>query len=328
MREAQRARGEKTRYDGRWRPEPGKVLPPPPAGVKPVVRFRQPEDGIVTWDDLVKGPISIRNEEIDDLIILRPRAEDAPRAPARWACRPTTSRGGRRLGHGHHACLPRRRAHQQHALADQHLGAPGAAPLPQFGHCPMILGDDGAEAQQAPRRGQRHGLRRRPATCPRPCSTTWRAWAGATATTSCSRASRWCSGSTAATWPRARRSGTRPSWPGSTRTTSSRPTTRAWPAAGAQQLATRGVASAADDALLAACLRAVQGPLQHGGGAGRLAARCCSCRCTPPEADLAAHVTEAVRPALRALRELRHEADWDKAGIAAGDEGDAGRAPA
>ncbi|MEZ5610338.1 MAG: glutamate--tRNA ligase family protein, partial [Rhodocyclaceae bacterium] len=39
LREAQRARGEKPRYDGRWRPEPGKLLPTPPAGVKPVVRF-------------------------------------------------------------------------------------------------------------------------------------------------------------------------------------------------------------------------------------------------------------------------------------------------
>ena len=42
MREAQRARGEKTHYDGRWRPEPGKTLPPAPTGVQPVVRFRNP----------------------------------------------------------------------------------------------------------------------------------------------------------------------------------------------------------------------------------------------------------------------------------------------
>ena len=42
MREAQRARGEKPRYDGRWRPEPGKTLPAVPEGVKPVVRFRNP----------------------------------------------------------------------------------------------------------------------------------------------------------------------------------------------------------------------------------------------------------------------------------------------
>ncbi|HUG22770.1 glutamate--tRNA ligase, partial [Piscinibacter sp.] len=71
MREQQRARGEKTHYDGRWRPEPGKTLPQVPAGVEPVIRFRNPQDGVVTWDDLVKGPISIANREIDDLVIVR-----------------------------------------------------------------------------------------------------------------------------------------------------------------------------------------------------------------------------------------------------------------
>src|SRR6516225_10474829 len=58
MREAQRARGEKTLYDGRWRPEPGKTLPPIPEGVAPVMRFRNPPSGTVAWDDLVKGPIA------------------------------------------------------------------------------------------------------------------------------------------------------------------------------------------------------------------------------------------------------------------------------
>src|SRR4051794_14772174 len=59
MRDAQRARGEKTHYDGRWRPAPGKALPPVPEGVQPVVRFANPPSGHVAWDDLVKGPISI-----------------------------------------------------------------------------------------------------------------------------------------------------------------------------------------------------------------------------------------------------------------------------
>ncbi|MDO5057292.1 MAG: glutamate--tRNA ligase [Lautropia sp.] len=70
MREAQRARGEKPRYDGRWRPENavGKV---PPPDVKPVLRFRNPDDGVVSWDDMVKGRISIANTELDDLIIAR-----------------------------------------------------------------------------------------------------------------------------------------------------------------------------------------------------------------------------------------------------------------
>ena len=72
MREAQRAQGHKPRYDGTWRPEPGKTLPTPPAGVEPVVRFRNPTDGVVTWNDLVKGRIEIANAELDDLIIARP----------------------------------------------------------------------------------------------------------------------------------------------------------------------------------------------------------------------------------------------------------------
>lgn len=72
LREAQREKGEKPRYDGRWRPEPGKVLPTPPAGVAPVIRFRNPLTGTVAWDDAVKGRIEISNEELDDLVIARP----------------------------------------------------------------------------------------------------------------------------------------------------------------------------------------------------------------------------------------------------------------
>ncbi len=72
LREQQRAAGLKPRYDGRWRPEPGKVLPQPPAGVTPVTRFRNPLDGVVAWDDAVKGRIEIANEELDDLVIARP----------------------------------------------------------------------------------------------------------------------------------------------------------------------------------------------------------------------------------------------------------------
>jgi glutamyl-tRNA synthetase len=71
LREAQRSRGEKPRYDGRWRPEPGKLLPVPPAGVQPVVRFRNPQDGVVAWDDQVKGRVEFANAELDDLVIAR-----------------------------------------------------------------------------------------------------------------------------------------------------------------------------------------------------------------------------------------------------------------
>lgn len=72
LRERQMAAKEKPRYDGTWRPEPGKTLPPVPEGVQPVLRFRTPLGGSVVWDDKVKGRIEIGNAELDDLVIARP----------------------------------------------------------------------------------------------------------------------------------------------------------------------------------------------------------------------------------------------------------------
>ena len=72
LREKQMAAKEKPRYDGTWRPEPGKTLPPVPEGVQPVLRFRNPQGGVVAWDDKVKGRIEIGNDELDDLVIARP----------------------------------------------------------------------------------------------------------------------------------------------------------------------------------------------------------------------------------------------------------------
>jgi glutamyl-tRNA synthetase len=72
LRERQMASKEKPRYDGTWRPEPGKTLPPVPEGVQPVLRFRNPIGGAVVWDDKVKGRIEISNDELDDLVIARP----------------------------------------------------------------------------------------------------------------------------------------------------------------------------------------------------------------------------------------------------------------
>ena len=72
LREKQMAAKEKPRYDGTWRPEPGKTLPPVPAGVEPVLRFKNPQSGSVVWDDKVKGRIEISNDELDDLVIARP----------------------------------------------------------------------------------------------------------------------------------------------------------------------------------------------------------------------------------------------------------------
>ncbi|MDQ3058708.1 MAG: glutamate--tRNA ligase [Pseudomonadota bacterium] len=72
LREAQMAAKQKPRYDGTWRPEPGKTLPAIPEGVQPVLRFKNPQGGAVVWDDKVKGRIEISNDELDDLVIARP----------------------------------------------------------------------------------------------------------------------------------------------------------------------------------------------------------------------------------------------------------------
>jgi glutamyl-tRNA synthetase len=71
LRERQMAAKEKPKYDGTWRPEPGKTLPPIPIGVLPVLRFKNPAGGVVAWDDKVKGRIEISNTELDDLVIAR-----------------------------------------------------------------------------------------------------------------------------------------------------------------------------------------------------------------------------------------------------------------
>jgi glutamyl-tRNA synthetase len=67
LRTEQQARKEKPRYDGRCRPG----VPNPPPGVQPVVRFKNPQDGAVVVEDLIRGRVVFQNAELDDLIIAR-----------------------------------------------------------------------------------------------------------------------------------------------------------------------------------------------------------------------------------------------------------------
>lgn len=140
MKAGQEARGEKRRYDGTWRPAPGKQLPPVPEGVAPAVRFCNPPDGDVTWDDLVKGPITIGNREIDDLIILRPDGVPTYNfavAVDDWDMAIThVFRGDEHINNT--------------PWQINILTALGAT-LPRYGHCPIILGDDGLKLSK--RRG-------------------------------------------------------------------------------------------------------------------------------------------------------------------------------
>jgi glutamyl-tRNA synthetase len=140
MRDAQKARGEKTHYDRRWRPEPGKVLPPVPEGVAPVVRLRNPVDGNVSWDDLVKGPITIANREIDDLIMVRPDG-----VPTYNFCVVVDDWD---MGITH---VFRGDEHVNNTPWQINIFNALGAPLPLFGHVPIILGDDGLKLSK--RRG-------------------------------------------------------------------------------------------------------------------------------------------------------------------------------
>jgi glutamyl-tRNA synthetase len=139
-REAKRALGEKTLYDGRWRPAPGKTLPAIPEGVAPVVRFCNPPDGDVTWDDLVKGTITISNREIDDLIIAR--TDGIPT----YNFAVVVDDWDMQISH-----VFRGDEHINNTPWQINIFNALGASLPQFGHCPVILGDDGQKLSK--RRG-------------------------------------------------------------------------------------------------------------------------------------------------------------------------------
>jgi glutamyl-tRNA synthetase len=132
MRERMREAGEKPRYDGTWRPEPGKTLPAIPEGRKPVVRFKNPLDGEVSWDDFVKGTITIGNKELDDLVIARPDG-----TPTYNFC-VAVDDWDMQISH-----VLRGDDHVNNTPRQINILRAIGAPLPLYGHLPMILGADG-----------------------------------------------------------------------------------------------------------------------------------------------------------------------------------------
>jgi glutamyl-tRNA synthetase len=140
LRESQMQQGIKPRYDGRWRPEDGKVLPTPPQNIPPVIRFKNPQSGHVVWQDLVKGEISIANQELDDLIIAR--GDGTPTynfcvVVDDWEMGITQVIRG-----DDHVNNTPRQINMLKALG---------ATIPQYAHLSMILGDDGQKLSK------RHG---------------------------------------------------------------------------------------------------------------------------------------------------------------------------
>ncbi|OZB06740.1 MAG: glutamate--tRNA ligase [Idiomarina sp. 34-48-12] len=134
MREDQMASGEKPRYDGHCRDNPNV------SGDKYVVRFRNPQQGSVKFHDHIRGPIEFANTELDDLIIAR--SDGTPTynfcvVIDDWEMNITHVV----RGEDHINNTPR----QINIL--QALGAP----VPEYAHVSMILGDDGKKLSK------RHG---------------------------------------------------------------------------------------------------------------------------------------------------------------------------
>ena len=137
LRKEQQQRGDKPRYDGRWRP--GHKLKVP-EGVKPVVRFLTPQAGEVGWNDLVKGPISFPNKELDDLVILR--ADGVPTYNFGVVVDDLDMEITHVIRGDDHVNNTPRQIHIFNAMKKA---------LPAFAHLPMILGADGE------RLSKRHG---------------------------------------------------------------------------------------------------------------------------------------------------------------------------
>jgi glutamyl-tRNA synthetase len=140
LRAEQEARKEKPRYNGTWRPEPGKVLPAIPPGHSPVIRFRNPGAGVVAWDDQVKGRIEIANAELDDFIIAR-----ADGTPTYNFC-VVVDDWDMAITH-----VIRGDDHVNNTPRQINLLQALGVPVPHYAHLSMILGDDGTKLSK------RHG---------------------------------------------------------------------------------------------------------------------------------------------------------------------------
>lgn len=127
MREQQKANGLKPKYDRRCLHN--KVIKP---GVSPVVRFKTPDKGSVLWDDLVKGPIEISNNELDDLIIAR-----SDGTPTYNFCVVVDDMD---MGITH---VIRGDDHVNNTPRQINILKALGATIPDYAHVPMILRDDG-----------------------------------------------------------------------------------------------------------------------------------------------------------------------------------------
>lgn len=135
MREAQMAAGEKPKYNGMWRDRTDH-----PTDKPYVIRFKNPQDGVVVIDDLIKGRIEVANAELDDLIIAR--SDGTPTYNL------TVVVDDWKMAVTH---VIRGDDHVNNTPRQMNILAALGADIPKYAHVPMILGDDGK------RLSKRHG---------------------------------------------------------------------------------------------------------------------------------------------------------------------------
>jgi glutamyl-tRNA synthetase len=135
LRTSQMARGEKTRYDGKCRDRSIAE-----EGVQPVVRFRNPLDGVITVEDQVRGTVVFQNSELDDLIVAR--SDGTPT----YNFTVIIDDFDMKITH-----VIRGDDHLNNAPRQMNMLAALGAEPPVYAHLPMILGPDGAKLSK------RHG---------------------------------------------------------------------------------------------------------------------------------------------------------------------------
>ncbi|MGB5949083.1 MAG: glutamate--tRNA ligase [Parvibaculum sp.] len=137
MREKAKAEGRPIRYDGRWRDrDPSEA----PAGVKPVIRFKSPNEGETIVRDHVMGDVRFANEQLDDLIIVR--SDGTPTYNLSVVV------DDHDMGVTH---IIRGDDHLTNAGRQSQIYEAMGWDVPEFAHVPLIHGPDGAKLSK------RHG---------------------------------------------------------------------------------------------------------------------------------------------------------------------------
>lgn len=137
MREEAAAKKLPPRYNGVWRDRDSSSAP---AGVKPVIRFKSPQEGSVTIDDHVQGSVTVQNSQLDDMVLLR--ADGTPTYMLSVVV------DDHDMGITH---IIRGDDHLNNAFRQHHIYAAMGWQIPEFAHIPLIHGVDGAKLSK------RHG---------------------------------------------------------------------------------------------------------------------------------------------------------------------------